>query len=73
MFHLPELALLVAPRALHVSNGKTDGFGPEEAQRCVELVTPYFQSPKPEFTISPGGHEFSFEPAQKFFANHLAR
>jgi len=72
-FDLPELALLVAPRALHVSNGRTDGFSPEEAKRCVDLVTPRFHSPKPEFTISPGGHEFAFESARRFFADHLAR
>ena len=75
-FDLPELALLVAPRALHVSNGKTDGFGPEEAQRCVELVKPYFASSggtKPWFTISPGGHEFALETAAKFFNQHLTK
>ena len=72
-FDLPELALLIAPRPLHISNGKTDGFGPEEAKRCVDLVTPYFQSVKPKFTISPGGHEFAFDSARKFFADHLAR
>ena len=75
-FDLPELALLVAPRPLHISNGKTDGFGPEEAKRCVDLVSPYFEpsgGEKPWFTISPGGHEFAFETAAQFFDQHLTR
>ena len=75
-FDLPELALLVAPRGLHISNGKTDGFGPEEAKRCVDLVTPYYESlggAKPRFTISPGGHEFAFGTASEFFAERLAK
>lgn len=73
-FDLPELALLVAPRSLHISNGKSDGFSPAEASRCVELITPLYGRAggnKPLVTVSPGGHEFSFEPALKFFAEHL--
>jgi len=73
-FDLPELALLVAPRSLHVSNGKTDGFSPEESKRCVELISPLYQragGKEPQFTVSPGGHEFALEPALKFFAGCL--
>jgi glycerophosphoryl diester phosphodiesterase len=73
-FDLPELALLVAPRPLHVSNGKTDGFGPQEAGRCVDLITPVYRQAggtKPKFTISPGGHEFALDTASRFFADHL--
>jgi len=73
-FDLPELALLVAPRPLHISNGRTDGFSPQEARRCVELITPLYQHAgghKPHMTVSPGGHEFSFDPALKFFAGHF--
>jgi hypothetical protein len=73
-FDLPELALLVAPRPLHISNGNTDGFSPAEAKRCVELITPLYQRAggrQPLVTASPGGHEFSFAPALNFFAEHL--
>ncbi len=75
-FDLPELALLVAPRPLHISNGKTDGFSPQEARRSIELIAPLYQrtgGSKPLLTVSPGGHEFSYAPAQKFFAEHLGK
>ena len=73
-FDLPELALLVAPRPLHISNGRTDGFSPQEAGRCVDLITPLYQQAgglKPAVTVSPGGHEYSFAPALSFFKRHL--
>ncbi|MEM7012901.1 MAG: glycerophosphodiester phosphodiesterase family protein, partial [Verrucomicrobiota bacterium] len=41
-FDLPELALLVAPRALHISNGQEDGFPPAEAKRCLKLIDPIY-------------------------------
>lgn len=75
-FDLPELALLIAPRALHIANGRTDGFSPEEAGRCVDLVTPWFKSAggnPPRFTISPGGHEFAFDTAQSFFTEQFTK
>jgi hypothetical protein len=74
-FDLPELALLVAPRPLHISNGRTDGFSPAEAERCVDIVTPLYRQAgglRPRFTISPGGHEYSLNPAVEFFAEYLA-
>ena len=73
-FDLPELALLVAPRPLHICNGKTDGFSPAEAQRGAELIAPLYQRAggrKPLVTVSPGGHEFSLASALEFFAEHL--
>ncbi len=73
-FDLPELALLVAPRPLHISNGKNDGFSPAEAKRCVEAITPLYQQfggEQPLLTVSPGGHEFSFSSALSFFKNSL--
>ena len=73
-FDLPELALLIAPRPLHISNGKTDGFSPQEAQRCIAQISPLYHragGSTPLFTVSPGGHEFSFAPARKFFGKHL--
>lgn len=73
-FDLPELALLVAPRHLHISNGQTDGFSPQEARRCGDLIAPLFQKygdQKPLITVSPGGHEYSLQPAMKFFEQEL--
>ncbi|MCA9058310.1 MAG: acetylxylan esterase [Planctomycetaceae bacterium] len=73
-FDLPELALLAAPRPLQFSNGRTDGFSPQEAQRCVQLITPLYTRPggsAPEITISPGGHEFNLPAALEFFHTHL--
>ncbi len=75
-FDLPELALLVAPRPLHISNGKTDGFSPAESERCVELITPLYRQAggeKPRFTVSPGGHEFDMTQALSFFEKYLDR
>lgn len=73
-FDLPELALLVTPRALHISNGRTDGFSPEEAQRCVDLISPLYQQaggPEPATNVSPGGHEYSLASGLSFFRRHL--
>jgi glycerophosphoryl diester phosphodiesterase len=73
-FDLPELALLVAPRPLHISNGKTDGFSPAEAKRCVDLIEPLYRKAGgkgPRITVSPGGHEFALKPALVFFQEHL--
>ena len=73
-FDLPELALLITPRALHISNGRTDGFSPQEAQRCVDLISPLYQQaggPAPLQTVSPGGHEYSLTPAMNFFNETL--
>ncbi len=73
-FDLPELALLVAPRPLHISNGKTDGFPPAEAKRCIDLIEPLYLragGERPQFTVSPGGHEFALEPARLFFRERL--
>ena len=73
-FDLPELALLVAPRSLHIANGEHDTFSPEEAQRCLdlmELVLRKLALPLPEFTVSPGGHEFDVSSALRFFDKHL--
>ncbi len=73
-FDLPEIALLVAPRAMHVSNGVRDGFSPAEAARCVKLIAPiYLQAggALPRITVSPGGHEFDLPSAMKFFSEQL--
>ncbi len=73
-FDLPELALLVAPRALHISNGASDGFSPQEAKRCLELIDPLYVKaggPKPRMTVSPGGHAFALDTALDFFREHL--
>ena len=73
-FDLPLLALLVAPRALHISNGANDGFSPAEAQRSLKLIAPPYRKlgvKQPQMTVSPGGHEYSFDPARKFFEESL--
>ncbi len=73
-FDLPELALLVAPRPLHISNGEKDGFSPHEAERCLKLIEPIYKQAggeKPFFTVPPGGHAFALKPAAKFFRKHL--
>jgi glycerophosphoryl diester phosphodiesterase len=73
-FDLPELALLVTPRALHVSNGVDDGFSPAEARRCLNLIEPIYRKAggqKPYFTVPEGGHAFALEPATEFFRQHL--
>ena len=75
-FDLPELALLAAPRPLHISNASHDGFRPAEARRCIELIAPLYRKAggaRPLFTSPPGNHEFAFEPALKFFDGTLRR
>jgi len=42
-YDLPKLALLVTPRALHVSNAKKVGFSPSEALRCLKIITPLYR------------------------------
>jgi hypothetical protein len=73
---LPELALLIAPRALHFSNGVRDGFTPQEAERCRKLIEPIYRQAggaRPHLTVSPGGHAFAFGPALEFFQLNLKR
>ncbi len=73
-FDLPELALLVTPRALHISNGVDDGFSPAEAERCLRLIEPIYRKAggqKPLFTVPEGGHAFALEPATEFFRQSL--
>ncbi len=75
-FDLPELALLVLPRALHVSNAAKDGFSPEESVRCIDLVAPWFEAAgadRPVFTRPAGGHEFALDPALEFFHAQFVR
>ena len=74
-FDLPDLALLVAPRPLHIANAAGDGFSPQEAKRCIELIAPVYAmagGARPEFTSLPGGHELALQPAVDFFRVHLA-
>ncbi|MBC8352051.1 MAG: acetylxylan esterase [Planctomycetes bacterium] len=73
-FDLPELALIVAPRPLHIANGATDGFAPQEAERCLQLIEPIYRQAggvAPLFTVAPGGHAFSYQPALTFFQESL--
>ena len=75
-FDLPEMALLVAPRPLHISNAVSDGFSPAEAKRCIKLITPLYQQiggKTPELSAPPGHHEFAFQEALKFFTNTIGK
>jgi len=75
-FDLPEMALLAAPRPLHISNATQDGFGPAEAQRQIERIAPHYIATggkKPWFTSPSGHHEFAFEPALQFFEDTIGK
>ena len=77
-FDLPEMALLVAPRPIHFleRGGAGDGFGPAEAKRCVNLISPLYQQtggPVPEFSEPPGRHEYAFGSALQFFENTIGK
>lgn len=75
-FDLPELALMVAPRPLHISNGERDGFSPAEAERCLDLIEPIYLKAgggKPRVDIPPGGHAFALMPALEFFEETLGK
>jgi len=75
-FDLPEMALLAAPRPLHISNAAQDGFSPEEARRSIRRIAPYYRTAggkEPLLTEPPGHHEYAFEPALKFFENTIGR
>jgi glycerophosphoryl diester phosphodiesterase len=75
-FDLPEMAMLVTPRPIHFSNATNDGFGPAEAERCIELITPQYREaggPTPLFSQPAGSHEFAFDPALRFFQRTLGR
>ncbi len=75
-FDLPELALLAAPRPLHVSNASQDGFSPAEAVRCVKRIAPLYRKTggeEPAFSSPPGRHEFAFDPALAFFERTLGK
>lgn len=75
-FDLPIMALLVTPRPMHISNAAKDGFSPKEAKRCIQLISPLYQKaggPVPLFSEPPGGHEFAFEPALKFFEKTIEK
>jgi dienelactone hydrolase len=76
----PEIAALIAPRALHLNLGETDGGSPiEHARAGIErIAAAYAAAGVPEqFThfIEPGaGHVLSeamWERAKAFFAAHL--
>jgi glycerophosphoryl diester phosphodiesterase len=75
-FDLPEMALLAAPRPLHISNAVQDGFGPDEARRCIERITPHYRKAggqAPRFSMPPGRHEYAFDPALKFFEDTIGK
>ncbi|QDU49586.1 glycerophosphodiester phosphodiesterase family protein [Gimesia panareensis] len=75
-FDLPEMALLVTPRPLHISNAVSDGFSPAEAKRCIKLIAPLYEQAggeTPEFSEPPGRHEYAFEEALQFFTKTIGK
>ena len=75
-FDLPEMALLVTPRAMHISNAASDGFSPAEARRCIKLIAPIYEQAGGEtleFSEPPGRHEYAFEEALRFFTTTIGK
>ncbi len=75
-FDLPEMALLVTPRAMHISNATSDGFSPAEAKRCLKLITPLYKQAggdPPQFSEPSGRHEYNFDAALKFFEKTIGK
>lgn len=71
-FDLPTLALLVAPRPLHVNNNRDDSFTPRDARAALAAIEPIrarLGGPVPVFTSPPGKHAFALDEALGFFAN----
>ena len=70
-FDLPRLALLVAPRALHVNNNQSDTFPPADAERALvpfQALQQRLGGPPARFTSPPGKHSFALEQAKAFLS-----
>ena len=76
----PDIAALIAPRALHMNFGETDGGSPiDEVRRGVEVIARAYQSQHAEKNFSHyielgSGHVLSdrmWELTRDFFARHL--
>jgi dienelactone hydrolase len=73
-FDLPTLALLVAPRPLHVNNSEQDRFTPRDARRALERLEPVrliLGGAHVVFTSPPGKHSFALAEAKSFFGSTL--
>jgi dienelactone hydrolase len=77
----PDIAALIAPRALHMNFGETDGGSPiEEVRRGMEVVGRAYEAQHAErsfsyFIEAGAGHVLSDEMwrrTREFFAKHLA-
>jgi dienelactone hydrolase len=77
----PDIAALIAPRALHLNFGETDGGSPiDEVRRGVEIIARAYQSQHAErnfsyFIEEGAGHVLSDEMWRRtrdFFAKHLS-
>lgn len=69
-FDLPTLALLVAPRPLHINNNRNDSFRPSDAIRALDLIEPIrsrLGGPPPVFTSPPGEHQLHVPETLRFF------
>lgn len=78
----PDIAALIAPRALHLNLGELDGGSPiEEARRGVETIARVYESQHAEANFSSFiepdvGHVLSdamWQRVQEFFARHLGK
>ncbi|MFT5523877.1 MAG: hypothetical protein ACI9HK_001826, partial [Pirellulaceae bacterium] len=76
----PDMAALIAPRALHLNFGENDGGSPlKEVRRGVELIQRHYESMHAEKNFSfyieeNSGHVLSDEMwrrTHEFFARHL--
>lgn len=71
-FDLPSLALMIAPRPLHVNNNQSDSFSPDDARAALELIEPLrlrLGGPTPVFTSPPGKHGFAVAQTLEFFSS----
>jgi dienelactone hydrolase len=71
-FDLPSLALMVAPRPLHINNNQHDSFPPKDAKQALSVIEPLrsrLGGPAPSFTSPPGKHSFALPQAAAFFAS----
>jgi hypothetical protein len=76
----PDIAALIAPRALHLNLGELDGGSPiDEARRGIAVIQRAYESQHAEkqfshFIEAGGGHVLSEEMWKRtkaFFARHL--
>jgi len=73
-FDLPRLALLVAPRPLHINNNRSDTFPPADAREALVPINPVFVQfggTAPLFTSPEGKHSLALPEALNFLEESL--